>query len=132
MKESMDERQEKTRRCVCRLGAQEHRTQAGTCELRSETWGREMLSGDHVELTAPYRVCQVRAMNTKWFRQRLKELELSQRGLAKLLDLDAAAVSYMLRGQRRMTSSGSSPEQLGQTLRTKHNIRGCESRNATL
>lgn len=42
-------------------------------------------------------------MNTRWFRDRLKTIELSQRGLAKLLDVDAAAVSYMLRGKRKMT-----------------------------
>jgi transcriptional regulator with XRE-family HTH domain len=43
-------------------------------------------------------------MNTKWFRDQLADRQLSQRGLAKLLDLDPAAVSLMLRGQRRMTS----------------------------
>lgn len=42
-------------------------------------------------------------MQTNWFRERLADRELSQRGLAKLLDLDPAAVSLMLRGQRRMT-----------------------------
>jgi len=42
-------------------------------------------------------------MNTKWFRERLETIELSQRGLAKLLKIDAAAVSYMLRGKRKMT-----------------------------
>lgn len=43
-------------------------------------------------------------MNTDWFRQLLAARKLSQRGLSKLLDLDAAAVSLMLRGQRRMTT----------------------------
>lgn len=43
-------------------------------------------------------------MNTDWFRQKLSERKLSQRGLAKLLDLDPAAVSLMLRGQRKMTT----------------------------
>lgn len=42
-------------------------------------------------------------MQTKWFRDQLADRQLSQRGLAKLLDLDPAAVSLMLRGQRRMT-----------------------------
>lgn len=42
-------------------------------------------------------------MNTKWFRDQLDRIELSQRGLAKLLGIDAAAVSYMLRGKRKMT-----------------------------
>jgi transcriptional regulator with XRE-family HTH domain len=43
-------------------------------------------------------------MNTDWFRQQLAARKLSQRGLAKLMDLDPAAVSLMLRGQRRMTN----------------------------
>lgn len=43
-------------------------------------------------------------MNTDWFRQQLAARKMSQRGLAKLLDLDPAAVSLMLRGQRRMTN----------------------------
>jgi plasmid maintenance system antidote protein VapI len=42
-------------------------------------------------------------MNTEWFRQLLATRKLSQRGLAKLMELDPAAVSLMLRGQRRMT-----------------------------
>lgn len=42
-------------------------------------------------------------MQTAWFRERLADRELSQRGLAKLLGLDPAAVSLLLRGQRRMT-----------------------------
>lgn len=36
-------------------------------------------------------------MNTEWFRQLLSTRKLSQRGLAKLLELDPAAVSLMLR-----------------------------------
>ena len=44
-------------------------------------------------------------MNTLWFRNQLKDKHLSQRGLAKLLDVDSAAVSLMLRGRRRMTMS---------------------------
>jgi transcriptional regulator with XRE-family HTH domain len=43
-------------------------------------------------------------MNTEWFRDLLATRKLSQRGLAKLMDLDPAAVSLMLRGQRRMTN----------------------------
>lgn len=37
-----------------------------------------------------------------WFKDRLAEKKLSQRGLAKLLGVDAAAVSLMLRGLREM------------------------------
>lgn len=44
-------------------------------------------------------------MNTDWFRQLLATRKLSQRGLAKLMELDPAAVSLMLRGQRRMTNA---------------------------
>lgn len=44
-------------------------------------------------------------MNTEWFRQLLATRKLSQRGLAKLLELDPAAVSLMLRGQRKMTNA---------------------------
>lgn len=43
-------------------------------------------------------------MNTEWFRQLLATRKLSQRGLAKLMELDPAAVSLMLRGQRKMTN----------------------------
>jgi transcriptional regulator with XRE-family HTH domain len=43
-------------------------------------------------------------MNTEWFRQVLASKKLSQRKLAQLLELDPAAVSLMLRGQRRMTN----------------------------
>jgi transcriptional regulator with XRE-family HTH domain len=42
-------------------------------------------------------------MNTQWFRERLQDKKLSQRGLAKMLDIDPAAASLMLRGKRRMT-----------------------------
>ena len=39
---------------------------------------------------------------TGWFKDKLAERKLSQRGLAKLLGVDAAAVSLMLRGLREM------------------------------
>lgn len=42
-------------------------------------------------------------MDTLWFRDKLKDKKLSQRGLAKLIELDPAAISLMLRGQRKMT-----------------------------
>lgn len=58
---------------------------------------------DHGAIDALMSVVQSIPMNTIWFRDRLKAMELSQRGLAKMLDIDAAAVSYMLRGQRKMT-----------------------------
>jgi len=57
----------------------------------------------HDAIDASMSVVQSRPMNTRWFRDRLRGIELSQRGLAKLLDVDAAAVSYMLRGKRKMS-----------------------------
>jgi len=44
-------------------------------------------------------------VNTKWFRERLAERDMSMRRLAKLLKLDPSAVSLMLRGKRVMTAS---------------------------
>lgn len=43
-------------------------------------------------------------VNTKWFRERLAERDMSIRRLAKLLELDPSAVSLMLRGKRTMTA----------------------------
>lgn len=42
-------------------------------------------------------------INSKWFTDKLVERQLSQRGLAKLMGLDASAVSLMMRGKRKMT-----------------------------
>lgn len=42
------------------------------------------------------------AVDTDWFRDRLAEKKMSQRGLARAMGLDAAAVSLMLRGKRDM------------------------------
>ncbi|CAB4121878.1 HTH_XRE domain containing protein [uncultured Caudovirales phage] len=41
-------------------------------------------------------------VDTKWFRDRLDDRRMSQRGLARQLGLDAAAVSLMFRGKREM------------------------------
>ena len=41
-------------------------------------------------------------VNTKWFRDRLTDQRMSQRGLARQLGLDPAAVSLTLRGKREM------------------------------
>ena len=43
------------------------------------------------------------AINSKWFTDKLVERQLSQRGLAKLMGLDASAVSLMMRGKRRIS-----------------------------
>lgn len=41
-------------------------------------------------------------VDTKWFRDRLADQRMSQRGLARSLGLDPAAVSLTLRGKREM------------------------------
>ena len=43
------------------------------------------------------------AIDTQWFTDRLQQRKLSQRGLAKLMGIDSAAVSLMFRGKRRMS-----------------------------
>lgn len=42
-------------------------------------------------------------VNTKWFKDRLAERQLSMRRLAKLMQVDPSAVSLMLRGKRKIT-----------------------------
>lgn len=42
-------------------------------------------------------------INKDWFTDRLRTIKISQRQLAKRINLDPAAVSYMLSGKRRMT-----------------------------
>jgi transcriptional regulator with XRE-family HTH domain len=61
-----------------------------------------LMNGDGA-IDATVTLAQSKPMNTKWFRRQLQDKHLSQRGLAKLLNIDPAAVSLMLRGQRRMT-----------------------------
>lgn len=41
-------------------------------------------------------------VDTQWFRDKLAARHMSQRGLARAMGLDAAAVSLMLRGKRQM------------------------------
>lgn len=43
-------------------------------------------------------------IDTDWFKQKLAERKLSQRQLAKLMNLDPAAITLTLRGQRKMTN----------------------------
>lgn len=42
-------------------------------------------------------------INQQWFQDRLRQVKLSQRQLAKQMGIDPASVSYMLAGKRRMT-----------------------------
>lgn len=43
-------------------------------------------------------------IDTRWFRERLYAVGMSQRQLAKHMDLDPAAISLMLRGRRSMSA----------------------------
>lgn len=45
---------------------------------------------------------KVSKVDTSWFVERLAARQMSMRGLAKLMNLDPAAISYMLRGKRKM------------------------------
>lgn len=42
-------------------------------------------------------------INQVWFQEKLRERKISQRRLAKLIDLDPAAISNLFAGKRRMT-----------------------------
>ena len=42
-------------------------------------------------------------INTLWFKTQLWNKKITQRKLAKLLNMDAAAVSYLLNGKRKMS-----------------------------
>lgn len=44
-------------------------------------------------------------IDTRWFQERLRERDVSQRRLAKLLSLDPSALSLMFRGRRKMTTA---------------------------
>lgn len=43
-------------------------------------------------------------MNTQWFRDLMKTRKLSQRGLARLIQIDPSAMSLLMRGMRKMTN----------------------------
>ena len=45
----------------------------------------------------------VMTMDTQWFIDRLAQRGMSQRGLAKLMNVDSSAVSLMFRGKRKIT-----------------------------
>lgn len=42
------------------------------------------------------------AIDKKWFLQRLADRQLSQRKLARLMDVDASAITHVLNGKRRL------------------------------
>lgn len=42
-------------------------------------------------------------INQEWFKEKLRQVKLSQRQLAKMMELDPASVSYMLSGKRAMS-----------------------------
>jgi hypothetical protein len=43
------------------------------------------------------------SIKTDWFKEKLRSVKLSQRQLAKKMELDPASMSYMLAGKRKMT-----------------------------
>lgn len=47
-------------------------------------------------------MAKVSKVDTQWFVDRLAARQMSMRGLAKLMNVDPAAISYMLRGKRKM------------------------------
>lgn len=46
-----------------------------------------------------------KTVDRDWFRERLEDIQMSQRKLAKHLEIDPAAVTLMLRGERRITTA---------------------------
>ena len=44
-------------------------------------------------------------IDTRWFQDRLSDVRLSQRKLARQMSLDPAAVSLMIRGKRKMSAA---------------------------
>lgn len=42
-------------------------------------------------------------INQDWFKDKLRQVKISQRQLAKFMEIDPASVSYMLSGKRRMS-----------------------------
>lgn len=46
-----------------------------------------------------------KTVDREWFRDRLADIKMSQRKLAKHLEVDPAAVTLMLRGERRITTA---------------------------
>lgn len=70
-------------------------------EARSvSTLDSVLMPAQHGGLSGLTNVTQI---NQAWFQERLRALKLSQRQLAKRINLDPAAVSYMFQGKRAMS-----------------------------
>ena len=69
--------------------------------LNLTTLDNTLLSPQHPRLN--FQSADVPPINQVWFQEKLRDLKLSQRQLAKKIDLDPAAVSLMFAGRRSMT-----------------------------
>lgn len=58
------------------------------------------MQAQHVALSS---CTTVTVINQEWFQDRLRQLRISQRQLAKRIGIDPAAVSYMFQGKRAMS-----------------------------
>lgn len=61
-----------------------------------------MSPAKNLKTTGQAEAARAAAINTRWFKDRMADRQLTQRKVAKELDLDPAAVSLMLRGQRKI------------------------------
>lgn len=61
-----------------------------------------LVGAQHIERILKH-TCGMPPIDQNWFKDKLKSVGISQRQLAKKMDLDPASVSYMLSGKRRMT-----------------------------
>lgn len=61
-----------------------------------------LVGAQHIERILKH-TCGMPPIDQDWFKEKLKSVGISQRQLAKKMDLDPASVSYMLAGKRRMT-----------------------------
>lgn len=59
-----------------------------------------MMQAQHVAFSDYSTVTQI---NQAWFQERLRQLKISQRQLAKRINMDPAGVSYMFQGKRAMS-----------------------------
>jgi len=54
-------------------------------------------------LQIPQHTAAMQPINQQWFQEKLRERKISQRGLAKRMELDPSSISNMFAGKRRMT-----------------------------
>lgn len=61
-----------------------------------------LVGAQHIEQILKH-TCGMPPIDQNWFKEKLKSVGISQRQLAKKMELDPASISYMLSGKRRMT-----------------------------